>query len=154
MDWALELLTRSGPPVDIDIYVTQERPGAEKVTATYMQGATIDDLQKHPELPAVLEPILAAKSDGGDGVSLVSVKGKCESRSVRRNYDSITVLSCGPPELSRGDRGDIFPQQFRARAEVSQLVATTYVESGPQVCFLSMYPVQGKKRKVDVAYSR
>lgn len=106
-DWALELLIRAGQPVDVDIYVTQEQESAEKATATNVRGATIHALQKRPELATVLEPILAAKSDDGDGPSLVSIKTKRDPRSVKRNYDRISVLSCGPSGLTKSLRHEV-----------------------------------------------
>lgn len=110
-DWAMDLLARAGQAVDVDIYVTQGQPPAaaeDKAVATPgVRGATINAAHKRPDLASVLEPVLGAKGDGGHGSSLVSVQGKRDPRSVKRNYDRVTVLSCGPPGLSKSLRREV-----------------------------------------------
>jgi NAD(P)H-flavin reductase len=96
--WGIEMLLRQTHYAkNVDIYVTQ--PSESKlVDDLKMGGVTLHYTGKRPELATVVESVMTPKSESNT---------KRDPRKIKKSYEPVTVLVCGPPGLSQALRSEV-----------------------------------------------
>lgn len=105
--WGIEMIRQANKPVDVDIYVTGRAKLQTNASSLHaIKGVSIFAVGSRPALNEILEPILIPKSDRDGNVSLVT-SSKRDPRKMKRNYEKITFLVCGPRTLSESVRTEV-----------------------------------------------
>jgi hypothetical protein len=96
--WGIEmLLGQTQYAKNVDIYVTQ--PSQSKLADDLkMGGVKLHYTGKRPELATVVESVMTPKSESNT---------KRDPRKIKKSYEPVTVLVCGPPGLSQALRNEV-----------------------------------------------
>ena len=107
--WGVEiLLEQSQHTKNVDVYITQPSATdtAKLTNKTKMYGVRVNSTGCRPDLATVIEPVMAPKVDR-DGNERLMDEGKRSLKKIKKNYEPVTVLICGPPGLSQSLRKEV-----------------------------------------------
>ena len=110
--WGIELLENVRGDIHVDLYVTKKRTVRSDPAAPNVQGKGLDihELTTRPKLSPIIDTTLSqpSKSSSPSRNSVISSSKRTDDpRKVKRTYDKLTVLLCGPPALSRDVRKEV-----------------------------------------------
>lgn len=103
--WGVDLLRKDAHMVDVEIHITRKSP-THDVKAHATKGINIIATGSRPDMTTLIEHAMTPKTDSATNGTVVA-SNKRDPKKVKKSYEKITFLVCGPPSLSQSVRREV-----------------------------------------------
>lgn len=101
--WALELLENTGAKIDVELFITRAGTSESHLPKLNIEGLTINPPNgPRSDAGTIVDSAMTPKQE----LSKESKKDP-RARKLKKSYEKITIMVCGPPGLSTAVRGAV-----------------------------------------------